>query len=411
MNRLLTDRVTMTVRHMFVIASGAALLATACGSGSSIETAEPGGTVAITETSTTLAEGPALSPDDSDLPSRSYSLGFTPFPHDVSVEAVDAAYAVIGDDGDLFAFHTTSGVPWQEALDDTEFGGDVQSKWNRHDSETSAHPNHEVYLALTPLNDARDGMADNWGQNEHEPIPAAFAGLPLDSQQVKSAYTNFVLRSVEHYDPDYLAVGIEVNLYLKNRSDGWPSLVELLEHTTREVKLSHPDLPVFSTVTAPDLLTGWTGVDHQAQLSGLDQVLAMSDYLAISFYPFASSYLTEPVPGDVYDQLVALAEGKPLAIAETGYPAQTTELPSFGFTFEGTDQKQLDWITQTLEAADTHEMPFVVNFISRDYDALWTKIGGGDPLAVWRDTGLRDETGEARPALEYWQTQLARPRS
>jgi hypothetical protein len=42
-------------------------------------------------------------------------------------------------------------------------------------------------------------------------------------------------------------------------------------------------------------------------------------------------------------------------------------------------------------------MPFVVNIVARDYDALWTAAGGGDVLAIWRDTGLYDEEGGGAP--------------
>jgi len=41
-----------------------------------------------------------------------------------------------------------------------------------------------------------------------------------------------------------------------------------------------------------------------------------------------------------------------------------------------------------------------VNFVLRDYDALWQQIGGNEDLTIaWRDTGLYDEAGAARPAL------------
>lgn len=45
---------------------------------------------------------------------RSFHLGFTPFPYDISQEAVDYVYAAIADDADIIAHHFDDGVPWPE---------------------------------------------------------------------------------------------------------------------------------------------------------------------------------------------------------------------------------------------------------------------------------------------------------
>ncbi len=348
-----------------------------------------------------------------DSGSRTYSLGITPFPHDVTVEAVDAAYAVMAEHADLLAFHSTEGVPWTEAAAATGFPGygpNLQDKWRRHRAAITANPGHEVYLGLTPLNDARSGLADYWAEAEHLPPPDGFAAERLDSAPVVDAYINYVLSAVEWYEPDYLAIGLEVNLLAKNDPARWPQLVELLNATYRAVKDRHPHLPVFSTVAAVDLLEGWTDGDHLAQRAALEEVLAASDYLALSFHPFASNHLTGPLPDDAFDTLAQLAGGRPMAVAETGYPAQTTSFRSFDFTLEGTPGKQREWIDTVLNAAEQHRMRFVVNFIGRDYDALWRAIGSTDEAAPWRDTGLLDEQGRARPALDRWHQALSIPR-
>ena len=110
-----------------------------------------------------------------------------------------------------------------------------------------------------------------------------------------------------------------------------------------------------------------------------------------------------------FDRLFALAGDKPIAISETGYPAQTLELQDAGLTFPSTPEKQHAYITGLLAQADAYDLQFIVNFVLRDYDALYDAIGGGDLAAIWRDTGFYDENGLGRPALEAWQQTLARP--
>jgi hypothetical protein len=47
----------------------------------------------------------------------------------------------------------------------------------------------------------------------------------------------------------------------------------------------------------------------------------------------------------------------------------------------------------------------VISFLHRDYDALWEKIKRSSPEAfmVWRDCGLLDQDGKARPAYTVWK--------
>ncbi|WP_437547252.1 hypothetical protein WME97_44840 [Sorangium sp. So ce367] len=343
---------------------------------------------------------------------RSFALGFTPFPYDVTSQAVDWTYGALKQDGDLFAFHTTQGVAWVEALEGksaAQYGAHIKAEWAKHVAQIPA--GHKVYVGLTPLDDSRTKLADYWGDMEHMPLPGEWAGYALDAPQVITAYINFCEAAVGHYKPDYLGIGIEVNLLKKQNPSAWPAYLTLHKKTYEALKQKHPTLPVFASVTAVDLLKGWTDADHEAQMQALAELLPYTDHLALSFYPYMSAYLANPVPAGTFDQLAALAPGKPMLIAETGFPAQSTELPSSGLTFEGTEAKQDAWLSLVLAEADKRKMPMVVNFVARDYDALWTAAGGGDLLAVWRDTGLYAEDGSARKALASWKDWLGQPRS
>lgn len=263
---------------------------------------------------------------------------------------------------------------------------------------------------MRPLDDGRRRLADDWGDAAHLPLPSPWDTLPLDALEVQAAYLSFCRRAIERYDPDYLAIGLEVNLLRKLAPDAWDAYVVLHRATYEALKREFPALPVFVTLTAVDLLEGWTDADHAAQMDALADVLPYTDLFALSLYPYMSRHLVGPYPPDLFTQLESLAGGRPVAIAESGFPAQRTALPSYGVVFEGTEEAQRAWVEQLLAEADRMEMPFVVNFVWRDYDALWTALGGGDLLAVWRDTGLYDEAGRERAALAAWRAALSRPR-
>lgn len=348
-----------------------------------------------------------------EAPARPFALGTTAFPYDLTQEAVDWVQAHVATDGDLHAFHTLEGVPWVEALAEESYGVSVLSKWG--EQVGSVVPGHAVYLALTPLDDSRSQLAPYWGVTEHQPLPPPWDTATFDSPDVKKAYLRFCEDAITFYQPDYLAIGIEVNLLARNDPAAWPAYVELHRATYEALKASHPALPVFATFTGMELLPEATDADPSQQAAALADLLPYTDVLAFSLYPYMSAYLTGPLPADLWDRLAALAGGKPIAVAESGYPAEAFTLTTPPLTFEGTPEKQDAFLGAMLAAAESLKMPFVVNFVLRDYDALWTKLyepgtSEADVGLLWRDTGLYDADGNGRPALATWRAALARPR-
>ncbi len=349
---------------------------------------------------------PTITPHSVGGAPRAYHLGFTTFPYDISREAVDYTYDRLISDADLIAIHMDNGIPWKEALADEAFNKHIMEQWE----QDRAHipPGHAVYVAITPINSDRNTLATYRAKEDDMPLPAPWDGYAFNAPEVKQAYLNYVLRVIDYFQPDYLTVGIEVNLLMKNSPEKWAAYLELQQATYTEVKLQHPDLPVMVSMTAPELLDDFTDSDYAAQMQVLQDVLPYSDYFALSLYPFMGAYLTD-YPDSMWDDLFALNPGKPIAIAETGFPAETLELPSFNLRFAADADKQAAFVADLLTQADEQDMVFIVNFILRDYDALWKKIGSIEVFSIWRDTGLYDENGNPRPALTSWNTTLSRP--
>src|SRR5688572_10737883 len=52
---------------------------------------------------------------DPDVKTRSFYMGFTPFPYEISLEAVDAVYTKLDTEADIINHHFDNGVPWVEA--------------------------------------------------------------------------------------------------------------------------------------------------------------------------------------------------------------------------------------------------------------------------------------------------------
>jgi hypothetical protein len=312
-------------------------------------------------------------------------------------------------DADIVAHHFDNGVPWPEALAGAEFDAHVQDDWEYRRSNTPA--GHQVYLAITPLSIQRDGLAPYRGERDDMPLPAPWDSYSFDHPDVKTAFLNYALRAIEYFEPDYLAIGIEVNLLMVKRPELWPSYVELHQFVYGELKARHPDLPIFVSLLGTALLEGYQHEpDHAQQMRALADTLPYTDYFGLSLYPYLTVYLAGELPSSMWDDLFSLSD-KPIAITETGYPAEAFSLADGTIEIEGTPEKQAAYIEDLLQEAEERQIIFVINFVLRDYDALYELVPEADrDLArVWRDTGLYDGAGNPRLALEIWRAALARP--
>jgi len=84
-------------------------------------------------------------------------MGFTPFPHANTNDAVIEAWNVIEWDADMAVLHFDGGIPWQEALDGTGYPPGFQS-WL--DFQADRVPlGHAVYVAVSPISDTRNRLA------------------------------------------------------------------------------------------------------------------------------------------------------------------------------------------------------------------------------------------------------------
>jgi hypothetical protein len=169
------------------------------------------------------------------------------------------------------------------------------------------------------------------------------------------------------------------------------------------MKRVYPSLPFFVSFMV---------TDDSRFLDRARELEQYSDYITISAYPY--SYVGSPVEGSTSPSLLPpnlfasfadLNASKPFAVAETGYIAEDLVLP--GLHKIGTPQWQEDYMSYLLDFCTERRAKFVVWFCAYDYDAMintFNALGQNQDLfMLWKDTGLRDEWGTDRPALQVWE--------
>jgi hypothetical protein len=107
---------------------------------------------------------------DSNPPSRStrsFYMGFTPWPYDAIVSATTDTYARIQDNGDIVSHHLMSGIPWEASYRGAPLPGGVEDDLAARTSQTRSEK--AVYLSIDSLTASRDGCPPNWGDSGGDP--------------------------------------------------------------------------------------------------------------------------------------------------------------------------------------------------------------------------------------------------
>jgi hypothetical protein len=320
---------------------------------------------------------------------RTFRMGFTGFVYDITPEAVAASRKFVRENADILAHHI-EGVPWTQALHGQPFPKALIEEWEA--KKLATPPKGKIYLAISP------GRGDLKVADKAGPLPAELKGKSYDDPLVMKAYLAYCRRAIEFFEPDYLAIGIEVNEIHNLGPKAWDAYVALHKHVYAALKKDHPDLPIFASWTLHNMFK-----QRGQMLEQFKKLMTYNDLVAVSYYPFF-------VPDK--DRLAALdwmceqfdSFQKPYAIVETNDAAERLPLPQAKVVIEGTPEKQAAYYRRLLALAQRRHFVFVISFIHQDYDALWEKIKAAAPelFMAWRDCGLLDENGKARPARQVW---------
>lgn len=341
---------------------------------------------------------------------RSFYMGFTPWPYDATQMAVDDTNQRIQDNGDIVAHHLTTGVPWEEALNGQPYHPNAEAELTGR--VQMLQPGMQVYLAIDSLDAARDSMALNWGENFSEPLPAPWDTRTFADPEVASAYVNFAVDLIGRFDPLYFNYGTEISELMLNDPAAFDDYVLFAERVYDGIKAAYPDLPLMISIAAKS--PGSAGMTTIA--NEFARIRPYVDIVGVSVYPYAffeHAGRGDPanLPADWLSQMTALADGRPLAITETGWIAENMTIPEFGADVASNAAFQQAYVERMVSESDALDMAFAIWFTHVDFDAFWNGALMQDPLAaIWRDTGLVDENLVPRPSLAVWQEWLARER-
>lgn len=337
---------------------------------------------------------------------RPFEMGFRYCPHGPSFDEVEATWEKIHTHGDLVCLQLDGGIPWPEAYAETAYHENLYGSlyWLK----TNLRSDEKLYLAVTPLNMARDDLAEYWGESTAMARTGDWATAQFDDPMVILAYSNWCLYLINRFQPDYFNYGVELGLMVHNNPAKWAKLLTLASQVYANIKAVHPDLPTFIS---------WSflypqGSDEQNLMDGhFPEILPYTDYVGVSVYPYLIWDIEDPetLPANWLSHAVTLGEGKPIAITETGWIAEN--LDGADLDRIGTPEYQDAYVARLLQDAQALDVVFVTWLFAIDYDNMWATLSGqaAEQTLLWRDSGLYDGNVSPRPGLTTWNTWFGYP--
>jgi len=346
---------------------------------------------------------PAIHVDVPHPQDRLFAMGFTSWPYDVTDEAIAWTYDAIAEHGELIGFHNDDGVPWPQLAAGEPLPQELLD--NLRDEAAASRRFARIYVSATPQATDRRTIAGGW---DGVALPERWQDRPLDAPEVIDAYLAWCRLLIDELDPDWFAYGIEVNANLRRTDPEYLAFRHLAEVVYPTLKAEYPDTAI--------LLTFQTGsfdipIDEQMAVTG--ELMAYSDMMGVSSYPYLAPGLVDvghgdprDLPSDWFARMAAVDPAKPFAITETGFIAEPLDVARYGIQVPGSPGGQAAYVDFLLSSADRLDARFVVWWQVRDYDDMYAFLvehGRDDPaFLIWRDIGLYSGDGTPRPGLAVW---------
>lgn len=361
----------------------AALFTFACGSdGGDSQGATPG--------SGDKGPGPTvIRPEPSGEP-RNIALGFSSLPPERTSESYIGAFATAAQYAEFILVQRTP--PWEDFMP----GGQVSKQ--TADSTRLENALLEQYgLRLFYAIDPTDGVVQRSRLANLPPEIDPQAGF--NDERVREAFIAYAAYVAKNYKPEYLALGLEVNMTYERAPEQFEAFVSLYNEAYTVVKGNSPKTKVFPTFQLEDL-EGTFGDVHPPRWELIERFRGRMDLLAISTYPFLGEVKSAAdIRQDYYSQLKQHWDGE-IIISETGYASAPVE----GRVTVGTESDQQAYLQRLLEEANALDFRLVVWFAALD-----PAFASSGATSVFKDIGLRKSDGSNKAAWTTWEEWARRP--
>jgi Glycosyl hydrolase family 53 len=332
------------------------------------------------------------------LKARPFAYGFTTWPFAATAQAQADLMDIIAANGTMVAEHFDDKIPWGAALYNNPFPQNfVDNVTLKLSRRLTGRP---LLLSLNPLNIDRSAFVDDVEGS----LPTALVGKPMDDPAYIQAYTNYCIWMIDQFQPTFVLSAIESSNLLKQSPADWPAFDRFSKAVMAALQARYPDILFGESMALHTFMNPAGPGNSQDFRDTMKAHIEGFDFVGVSYYPLISGALTKTQWDDAFAFIRSWTD-KPLAITESGHPAERLLIESFNIDIDFTAQDQADLVCTILRYATQGNYRFVIWWEARDFDKLLSLLPAqSQSLAkVFRDMGLQDENGKARKAMGFWR--------
>jgi hypothetical protein len=313
---------------------------------------------------------------------REFMMGFSSLPRELNAASYAASIEFAGEHGEIVLIQRT--VPWAEFRPGGAIGSETAES-TASERDAARDGGLRIFFAIDPTDSAT-------GRDRLGGLPDGMTGRRFDDADVRSAFRSYAEYVALNYKPEFLALGVEMNLYYAKNEEDWENFRSLYTEAYAAVKRVSPDTQVTVTLQYEDLQNLLPREDEHFPEWQLVRAFDPIDFVSISTYPSFAFDDPAAIPENYYSQLAAFTD-KPIAIAEMGYASTGggADMPAH------TEEEQAAFLEHALDEAGKRSMLFAVWF------AIWDPVyARGTAFGAFESIGLIRADDTKKPAWQPW---------
>lgn len=230
----------------------------------------------------------------------------------------------------------------------------------------------------------------------HLDVPAD----PTNDWSNQDAQTLFIQMLVDFattYQPPIVFLGNESDEYFANQPEDYLRWIEVYNKAYDAIKAASPGTQVgpifqYERMAGLGVLNGWSE-PHWGALDAHD--MTKVDILGITLYPWFSVATPQQIPDDYLAPLLQRTGATPIAITETGWPADTLGLQTPWQASQDVQLEYIDALARVLEGVDLRMLNWLfLHPMNVQPVSLEAQLFGS--------LSLRNQSGEKRPIYDTW---------
>ena len=322
-------------------------------------------------------------------PPRSFRLGFTATPAELTDESYASAFDLAARYGEVIA--VPRAPRWASFLPGAEDDEDLVAR-TVSESAAAAARGLALVVALDPFDPADRGRLAS--------LPAGYEGRDLSNPALRRAFVEEARYVAANQRPAYLSLASEINSTFERDPTAYRQFTAVYREAYRAVKAVSPGTKVFVTFQYEELLgvVPWLP-PHVARWELLEDFRGRLDLLALSSFPSFAYSVARKVPPDYYSRAADRIEA-PIAFLPAGFAST----PGRDGVNSSTEAEQRRFLSRLLGDAEALSAELVVWYLGRDphYEVA-------RPADLLASTGLRDAVDAPKEAWAIWEEAARRP--